>query len=865
MIPARLLDCRGAPVALGNELGRGGEGVVFDIRSRPDLVAKVYLKPPSQDHADKLAAMVGIGNAGLLRIAAWPTETIHDPTGAVVGFSMPKVGGHEPIFKLYGPRQRLQEFPKADWRFLIHAAANAARAFSLVHSLGLVIGDVNHGNLVVGQDATVRMIDCDSFQLSSGHKTWFCPVGVGTHQPPEMQGHDSFAGIPRTPNHDAFGLAVIVFQLLCMARHPFAGRFVGPGEPPSIEEAIAASRYAYSRDRARTKLEPPPGSLPMDELTANIQELFEKAFAPTAARSGRPGAEEWVRALEDLGSNLKACRTNAAHFHKSGSGTCPWCALESATGVTLFPVVFIPGAGGTSGMAALWQEFGRLPELPKLGPAPTLPTSNQTPSPEAREAARKEGLLRLTAWTSLAASTVLALTVAPVAFRIWIVGLEGLVAYLLQRRGLANRKGPFQVQLDAVRRDWVTLEQAWLSSNPNAVNQFRSKIALLKAEYDGLPRERAKRLQILFEKRRDKQLLNYLDRFHLGTTKIPGMGPTRIATLASHGMATAGDIVESRILAVPGFGQGIAANLVAWRRSLEASFTFDPNQAVSASDQAAIERDISVQKTELERDVGTNLERLKTAIHGAATYRQALHGRAAELGPKYAQALVDASVVIGGRQGHVSLLVLAAVVASVSLLSARSPGKDAVPIRIALTSPRPNVSSLAGSQPSEPRTPSEARRPGLAAPGGQQHNTVGGQAVAQGGQMLGNADATALESTLSRLRRLQAGSSSVDQSSAPSVSVPAKPDPRTPEPGWPHQTDNGVRWRLQVQQGVYNLLVDLGMGRVATVHVAPQFQLLTLDAMNIRADHVREVIASKYSLEPGAYAFSRDGDVSPDR
>ena len=98
---------------------------------------------------------------------------------------MPKVSGFRPAFELYGPKLRLQRFPKADWRFLIRAAANTARAFAAVHEARQVIGDVNHGNLVIGQDATVRLIDCDSFKMSSGGRTWFCEVGVPTHQPPD--------------------------------------------------------------------------------------------------------------------------------------------------------------------------------------------------------------------------------------------------------------------------------------------------------------------------------------------------------------------------------------------------------------------------------------------------------------------------------------------------------------------------------------------------------------------------------------------------------------------------------------------------------------------------------------------------------
>ena len=245
MAVPRIFDRAGTPVILGNELGRGGEGAVYEMRGRPDSAAKIYLNPPNPERQAKLSAMTTMAARDLLRLAAWPTNTLHTQSGSVVGFVMPKVNGHSPVFKLYGPKLRLQQFPKADWRFLIHAAANAAIAFSKIHSAGVIIGDVNHGNLVVAADATVQFIDCDSFQISKDSRIWFCEVGVDTHQPPEMQALNSYAKITRTTNHDNFGLAVCIFQLLCMGRHPFAGRYRGPGEPPSIPEKCKrrASRY----------------------------------------------------------------------------------------------------------------------------------------------------------------------------------------------------------------------------------------------------------------------------------------------------------------------------------------------------------------------------------------------------------------------------------------------------------------------------------------------------------------------------------------------------------------------------------------------------------------------------------------------
>ena len=273
----QLIDRNGNSINLGPELGKGGEGTVFNIQGNPGIVAKIYLKPPDQEKSYKIISMVGAGSERLLKLAAWPIESIHTRSGDLIGFVMQKIQGYHPLFELYSPKLRLQEFPQADWRFLIHAATNTARSFSVIHEAGHVIGDVNHGNLLVANDATVKFIDTDSFQVSINGQTWLCEVGVATHQPPEMQGRSTYKGIVRTPNQDNFGLAVLIFQLLCLARHPFSGRFLGHGEMP-IEKAITECRFAYTRDNRLTQMAPPPASLSMSALTPRIWQFFERAF-----------------------------------------------------------------------------------------------------------------------------------------------------------------------------------------------------------------------------------------------------------------------------------------------------------------------------------------------------------------------------------------------------------------------------------------------------------------------------------------------------------------------------------------------------------------------------------------------------------
>jgi DNA-binding helix-hairpin-helix protein with protein kinase domain len=688
MAAARVFDATGTPVFLGKEIGRGGEGAVYEIGNRPDAVAKLYLKPPSPSHQAKLLAMTSMATPNLLRLAAWPTGTLHNQSGSVVGFAMPKVTGHNPIFKLYGPKLRLHEFPKADWRFLIHAAANSARAFSTVHTAGLVIGDVNHGNLVVAQDATVRLIDCDSFQVTAGKRIWFCEVGVGTHQPPEMQSLTTYAGVARTPNHDNFGLAVIIFQLLCMARHPFMGRYLGTGEPPSIEEAIAKSRYAYSHDSKRTMLAPPPGSLPIDALPSDLRDLFEAAFAPGSARGGRPTPERWIVALQQLGANLRECTLNQTHRYTSTLAHCPWCEIEVASGTPLFPVVFITKPGAATGIAALWQEVTQLSAPQPLPSLPDPEAIRVPPSATALAAGQRGRRLQAGSYAAVAASSMLALAAAPPNLRVLlVVAIAAIVAalYGMQAKGSTPERRRFE----GMKSDWMALRTDW--NAPSIVSNFvdtRRQLDITKAKYDSLLEQRTRRMQLLAEQVRQRQLEQYLDGFPIGSARISGIGRAKAATLSSHGIDTASDITQARVIQVPGFGEVMTRRLTDWRRALEQNFRFDPRRGVPQSDIAIVERDIVLARATLEREIFVGLGRLKAIVASASARQTTLTARAANLAQLYTQAKADARATAGDPTTHKRLLCLAGVTtflavvmfAYSSALQAGSPVATAVPV-----------------------------------------------------------------------------------------------------------------------------------------------------------------------------------------
>jgi DNA-binding helix-hairpin-helix protein with protein kinase domain len=336
-LPSNLIDSKGNPVVFGKKIGGGGEGNVYEVTpSSLDVLAKVYHKTPGIDRQEKLKVMANGCNNYLKEFAAWPMDTLHDKkTGEIYGFIMPKVTDCEPIHKLYNPSQRKLCFPNADWKFLVRIAKNLAAAFYIIHKCGYVIGDVNEGNILVTKRACVRLIDCDSFQVHGANKSYLCEVGVAQYTPPELQKAKDFKMV-RTQNHDNFGLAILIFLLLFMGRHPYSGIYRGSEDMP-IEKAISEYRFAYSKSAGLKSIAPPKNAVAFQIIPVEIANLFERAFTEVGSQpEGRPTANEWWAMLNALEKRLKKCSVEPMHSYYDTLASCPWCRLEQSSGIKQF-------------------------------------------------------------------------------------------------------------------------------------------------------------------------------------------------------------------------------------------------------------------------------------------------------------------------------------------------------------------------------------------------------------------------------------------------------------------------------------------------------------------------------------------------
>lgn len=331
-------DANRKKVSLGAKLGEGGEGAVYAVQGNPRLVAKIYAQDKLPVNVAKLSWMIAHPphdpTAPSHTSIAWPQALLFDGAGACRGFTMPRIDNTWTLYNVYHPRERRKiQFPFT-WRYFHRVARNFASATAALHDAGYVIGDVNESNAEVTNQAMVTLVDTDSFQVREG-----TGAGATVHRstlakapflPPELIG-EKLAEVDRGPQHDRYGLAVLIFQLLLNGVHPFNCIWKGPGDTPSATERIKNGYYPHQK-LPHPLVAPPPQVPTLDILHPDLVFLFQRCFVDGFADPNRrPTADEWHDALEKAEATLTDCGNGHVFSKYSSTMTCPWCARAGVT------------------------------------------------------------------------------------------------------------------------------------------------------------------------------------------------------------------------------------------------------------------------------------------------------------------------------------------------------------------------------------------------------------------------------------------------------------------------------------------------------------------------------------------------------
>jgi len=388
---------------------------------------------------------------------------------------------------------------------------------------------------------------------------------------------------------------VLIFHLLFVGRHPFAGRFLGSGEM-TIEKAIAERRFAFSKSKSATQMEPPPASLLLDDIPPSLGELFERAFRSDPGVNTRPTAVEWAEQLDALIGQRRVCSFDQAHVYYSNLRQCPWCRIEDEGGPAFFVQDGSVSLISPQRLTHLEDKLKRLtvPEFPTLSP-------QQLKIPQAIGPKRLETRTPL-AKTDMAAALLVAASLACVAgvLSAWAL-LAGAVAaaasgafLLFSKEARARRATVDQLQrrLAEIQHKLYQRTRQISSAHQKRLQTFEESLSELRAERDHY-RAADTHLQDVLVLYRTTQKNRFLSTHLIQdyAAQIPGMNSSMASVLQSYGIESALDIDPIKLVAIPMLSPGLTLELRTWRDRIDRQFVFKSEHGINIEDKNAAGKD----------------------------------------------------------------------------------------------------------------------------------------------------------------------------------------------------------------------------------------------------------------------------------
>lgn len=628
----------------GRELGKGGEGSVYELQSHRGFVLKKYNEPLTLDKVKKLELMVAMRSPSIEAYAAWPVDIVKDSTGTVCGFVMKKLTGYVPLHHVFSPMDRKKMFPDKGYNFLVHVARNVATAFYKLHEAGLVVGDVNEGNILISSSGMAAFIDCDSFQVKGISNYFFCEVGVPRYTPPELLKKQSFEEVIRTTNTDNFSLAVLIFQLLFLGRHPFAGRHKSAADIDE-ETAIRQKQFAYSLENKKRKLAPPPDSFSITNLPDELVTLFHRAFE----QDDRPSPVQWVKALDGLLTDTATCDITRLHTYPALLTECPWCLFRKQKGIMYFlDDSYFEAQTILGNIESFIQGFRpERPVIKKLDLSTPLPLL--TPSAIEKKFVNAKRLRTFRTFFMLGLSTLIFI------YAIWAIdvsfvlgaGISYLTSYavykfsrltkLLNTEGdnLMNTYNSLRNKLSFMIREY---------ESPADMATFDKGVATLQQlihDFRRLPDELERRRRIMEDKLYNEQLDDYLWEFSIDDHAIPGIGAAKKNALYNNGFRNAAQLSKLPSTKVPGIGPAFEQVLMTWRRQMSAGFVYIPdNYKINIAIQK-VNDEVAQLKLQLESSIRREYQSINFLKLNIQNRAAIIQGQVADMRIKVRQAEID--------------------------------------------------------------------------------------------------------------------------------------------------------------------------------------------------------------------------------
>jgi DNA-binding helix-hairpin-helix protein with protein kinase domain len=425
-------------------------------------------------------------------------------------------------------------------------------------------------------------------------------------------------GLIRTENHDRFGLAVLIYQLLFVGRHPYAGVYRGAGDP-SFEQLIAEFRFAQGPAAHTWGMAPPPHTPTFADIPPELGTLFRRAFERGSETGTRPRPADWLSALQRLEQSIVECPADAGHKYWRGAKSCVWCRLAEHGG----PEYYFGVAGGVGTFVvdeAKLQEVKRrlsdceLVEFPydrrrftpaRAREAEPLPDGLSDHHSTAIVLGAVTGLCVLAMPLGLIHGGICVIAfLGALVFGIWLAIHFSLSPwhreYRRRRRAchlahedLKEIEDKWLGRVEDYQRDHSALSrtlQRLISECRGLVSHYQAELQRLTANAEAAARMRHLRLHLIAD------------------ADIPKIGAGRKQTLAVHNIFTAADVDPHAIRRIKGFGDVLTNNILAWKEGVLRRFKFNSATAVSPAEQRPVTLKFRTRQQqiliELDREVG---------------------------------------------------------------------------------------------------------------------------------------------------------------------------------------------------------------------------------------------------------------------
>lgn len=284
---------------LGKLISAGGEGSIYETELAGHVCKIYHRNRLTTLKRKKIQLMVSrrIDRAGI----CWPTEIVTNGAGEFVGYLMPRATGFTMQSAMFVKPKLEKTFPNWTRRDLVNVAGTFIDHICFLHSLNIIVGDINPMNLLVTEDSTtVWMVDTDSFQIEN----FPCPVGTVNFTPTEIQGKN-YAEFLRTVDQELFAVATMIFMILFPGKPPYSQQ--GGGSPA---ENIKSKNFPYRYFKEHSKENPEVSGKTAPQGTwqfiwANLPNQIREAFFNTFREDKRTGVDKWTSLLINYRSRLE--------------------------------------------------------------------------------------------------------------------------------------------------------------------------------------------------------------------------------------------------------------------------------------------------------------------------------------------------------------------------------------------------------------------------------------------------------------------------------------------------------------------------------------------------------------------------------